>query len=67
MANKLIQYFIDSKAELKKVSWPTKKETIKSSILVIVISLLTAIFLGAVDFFLNTSLPLKKIACYLQI
>ncbi len=59
MANKLIQYFIDSKAELKKVSWPTKKETIKSSILVIVISLLTAIFLGAVDFFLN--LGLEKI------
>lgn len=59
MANKLIQYFIDSKAELKKVSWPTKKETIKSSLLVIVISLLTAVFLGAVDFFLN--LGLEKI------
>ncbi len=59
MANKLIQYFIDSKAELKKVSWPTKKETIKSSLLVIIISLLTAVFLGAVDFFLN--LGLEKI------
>ncbi len=56
MANKLIQYFIDSKAELKKVSWPTKKETVRSSLLVIVISLLTAVFLGAVDLFLNYGL-----------
>ena len=56
MANKLIQYFIDSKAELKKVSWPTKKETIRGSLLVIGISLLTAVFLGAVDLFLNYGL-----------
>ncbi len=56
MANKLIQYFIDSKAELKKVTWPTKQETIRSSVLVIVISLLTAVFLGAVDLALNYGL-----------
>lgn len=56
MANKLIQYFIDSKAELKKVSWPTKKETIRGSLLVIVISLVTAVFLGAIDLLLSYGL-----------
>jgi len=56
MANKLIQYFIDSKAELKKVTWPTKQETIRASILVIVISILTAIFLGLTDIILNQAL-----------
>jgi preprotein translocase subunit SecE len=59
MANRLVQYFIDSKAELKKVTWPTKQETTRASLLVIIISLLTAVFLGAVDFALN--LGLEKI------
>lgn len=58
MANKLIQYFIDSKAELKKVTWPTKKEAVRASILVILISLLTALFLGFVDFLLNKGLEM---------
>jgi len=56
MANKLIQYFIDSKAELKKVTWPTKQETIRASTLVIIISILTAVFLGFTDIILNQGL-----------
>lgn len=56
MANKLIQYFIDSKAELKKVTWPTKQETMRGSMLVIVISIVTAVFLGLTDIFLNRGL-----------
>lgn len=50
MANRLVQYFLDSKAELKKVSWPTRQETIKYTILVIAISLLLAAFLGLLDY-----------------
>lgn len=50
MANRLVQYFLDSKAELKKVSWPTRNETIKYTILVVVISLLVAAFLGLLDY-----------------
>ncbi len=53
MVNKITQYFIDSKAELKKVTWPTKQEAVRASILVIIISILTAIFLGSIDFVLN--------------
>jgi len=53
MANKLVQYFIDSKAELKKVTWPTRQETIRASLLVIAISLFTAVFLGLIDYGLN--------------
>lgn len=56
MANKLVQYFIDSKAELKKVTWPTQQETIRASILVIVISIVTALFLGLIDILLNRGL-----------
>ncbi len=44
-----MNYFKASWAEIKKVSWPTKKETINYTILVIIISLGVAILLGALD------------------
>ncbi|HPA25313.1 MAG TPA: preprotein translocase subunit SecE [bacterium] len=47
--NKLTQYFSESKTELKKVIWPTKKQTLNHTLLVIGFSLGMAIFLGAVD------------------
>jgi len=53
MFQKLINYIKESKDELKKVIWPSRKETIKYTLLVIGISIVTAIFLGAIDFGLN--------------
>jgi len=37
-------------AELKKVHWPTRKETYAATVVVVVITLIVAIFLGVVDF-----------------
>jgi preprotein translocase subunit SecE len=51
--NTLVQYFKDSKLELKKVIWPTKKQTINHTALVIGFSLALALFLGLVDFGLS--------------
>ncbi|NCN07224.1 preprotein translocase subunit SecE [Candidatus Falkowbacteria bacterium] len=51
--NKLVQYIRDSKNEVKKVTWPTKKEVKQHTILVIVISLAVAFFLGLADFILT--------------
>lgn len=48
--NKLTNYVIESVAELKKVTWPTKKETYSYTLLVIGVSLATALFLGALDY-----------------
>lgn len=48
--NKLINYIKASISEMKKVTWPTKKETYNYTILVIGISLVLAAFLGALDF-----------------
>jgi len=53
MANKVITYVKESKDELKKVVWPSRKETIKYTVLVIGISFGVAFFLGALDFGLN--------------
>jgi len=38
---------------MKKVTWPNKKETYRYTILVIVISLGIAAFLGALDYIFN--------------
>lgn len=48
--NKLVNYVVSSKDELKKVTWPTKKETIKYTLIVIGMSVGMAVFLGALDF-----------------
>lgn len=53
MANKLLQYIKESKDELKKVIWPSRKETIRHTLLVIGVSIGTAIFLGLADFIFN--------------
>ncbi len=57
--NKLINYLLASKAEMKKVTWPTKKQTIDHTLLVIGISLAVAVFLGALDYVF--SLGLEKL------
>ncbi len=47
--NKLTNYLKESVAEMKKVTWPTKKETYNYTMIVIGLSLGVAIFLGAWD------------------
>ena len=47
--NKISQYIKSSLAEMKKVSWPTKKETYNYTLLVIGLSLGVAVFLGLLD------------------
>lgn len=56
--NPLIKYFIEAKAELKKVVWPTRKETIQYTLVVIGVSLGVALFLSAVDYGLSQGLSL---------
>ncbi|MCX6744021.1 MAG: preprotein translocase subunit SecE [Candidatus Parcubacteria bacterium] len=50
---KISDYIKDSIAELKKVAWPTKKQTTEYTLLVIGISLGLAIFIGVVDYILT--------------
>ncbi|MEO5928100.1 MAG: preprotein translocase subunit SecE [Patescibacteria group bacterium] len=46
-------YLRSSKAELQKVSWPSRKDTIRYSSLVLGISLVVAIFFAGLDYGLN--------------
>jgi preprotein translocase subunit SecE len=52
----LIQYLKESRTELKKVSWPTRKETWKNTWVVIGLSLGVAAFLGIWDYLFNLAL-----------
>ena len=47
---KLLQYLKETQAELKEVVFPTTSQTIIYTVLVIVISVFVALFLGATDF-----------------
>lgn len=51
--NKLINYIKASILEMKKVTWPSKKETYNYTLLVIFISLVVAVFLGILDYLFN--------------
>jgi len=54
--NKFVNYIKASIAEAKKVTWPSKKETYRYTVLVIIISLGVAGFLGLVDYIFNIGL-----------
>jgi len=44
-----IQYLRDTKGELTHVVWPTRHQAIAFTVLVVVISVLTSVYLGAFD------------------
>jgi len=46
---KITKFLKEVVAELKKVTWPTKEELTGSTIVVIVVSIVVAIFIGVVD------------------
>lgn len=50
---KLINYLKETKAELKNVNWPSKKQTVNFTLLVIGVSLGVALFLGVFDILLS--------------
>ena len=54
--NRFINYIKDTRGELKHVSWPTKRQSILFTIVVVVVSLATAFFLGFFDFIFSLGL-----------
>ncbi len=48
-----LEYLKEVKAELKKVTWPTRSETISSTYLVLVMVVIISAYLGVVDWLLS--------------
>lgn len=51
--DRIIQFVKESRVELKKVVWPTREETIRHTLTVIMMSGILALFLGGVDYALQ--------------
>ncbi len=54
--SKIAEYFKETKGELKHVNWPTKKQTLYFSLIVIALSVIVAYFLGLFDFIFSQGL-----------
>jgi len=54
--NVVSKYLQETKSEVKKVTWPTKKQTINDTLMVVAISVAMAAFIGIVDYVFNLGL-----------
>jgi len=52
----IITFFREAKGELAKVAWPTRRDIIRNTLIVVAVSLLTALFLGSLDYVLSLGL-----------
>lgn len=51
--DKSLQFLREVRVELKKVTWPTRKQTLGSTVVVIILVMIISLFLGIVDFGLS--------------
>ena len=48
--NAIIRYFRETRAELRKVTWPTREQTTRLTLIVLGVTVFMAALLGAIDF-----------------
>lgn len=49
-SNSLVSFFREVKAEVKRITWPSKDETKKAFVAVVVFTLMYTILVGGLDF-----------------
>lgn len=54
--NRIARYIRETRAELRKVVWPTREEAVNLTIIVVAAILAMSIFLGAIDYVLTVIL-----------
>lgn len=47
---KIFDFIVEAKAELLKVNWPTKKQTLNYTLIIIGVSVVISLFLGSLDY-----------------
>ena len=53
MLNAIKNYFVGAYQEMRKVTWPTKSQTINYSVMVIALSVGLALFFSLLDYVFN--------------
>jgi len=48
--NAMVRYFKETRAELRKVTWPTREETRMLTTIIVIVTITMAIFLGLLDY-----------------
>lgn len=54
--SRFFAYFRESYAEMHKITWPTRAQTVRYAILIVAISVVVAAFFGALDWALKIGL-----------
>ena len=49
--NAIVKYLKETRAELRKVTWPTREEAVNLTVVVVAVTTAMAAFLGLVDYF----------------
>ena len=48
--NAIIRYFKETRAELRKVNWPTRRQAINLTLIVLAVTVFMAALLGTIDY-----------------
>ncbi len=48
--NVIVRYFKETRAELRKVTWPTREETKNLTLIIVSVTVAMALFLGILDY-----------------
>lgn len=56
--SQLVKYIKATAAELRQVNWPSQKEAITYTVLVIVVSTIVALYVGAFDYLFSQGINL---------
>jgi preprotein translocase subunit SecE len=54
--SKIIEYFKETKAELKHVIWPSRNQALYYTLIVVILSVVVAYYLGIFDFIFSQGL-----------
>ena len=49
-SNPVVKYLNETRAELRKVTWPTREETKNLTLIIVAVTVAMAIFLGTLDY-----------------
>lgn len=53
MKNKLTEFLKEVQTELKKVVWPTREQALRLTAIVVGVSLMVGVYIGALDYILT--------------
>lgn len=55
---KIVKYFQEVRIEMGKVNWPTRRDTIRLTLIVIIASVFIGVYVGALDYLFTSLLAL---------